>query len=143
MKTDFGAAMRQALQLTREQNLMEATKVIQRALAGFEPAPAADHPRANAQALSPPPKVSGTADAPPQSVQAANASAANAPRRPSGRARRPLGEVLRVLRKVELAGLRRGPAPARELRPTPPVAAPEGAVWLDSTLRLRRRREGL
>ena len=131
MKTDFGAAMRQALQLTREQNLMEATKVIQRALAGFEPAPAADQPRANAQALPPPPKVSGTADAPPpQSVQAANASAANAPRRPSGRARRPLGEVLRVLRKVELAGLRRGPAPARGLRPAPPVAAPEGAAWL-------------
>ncbi len=91
MKTDFGAAMRQALQLTREQNLMEATKVIQRALAGFEPAPAADQPGANAQALPPPPKVSGTADAPPQSVQAANASAANTPRRPSGRARRPLG----------------------------------------------------
>ena len=67
---------------------------------------------------------------PPQPAQTANASAANAPRRPSGRARRPLGEVLRLLRKAELAGLRRGPAPAPGLRKAPPVAAPEGAAYL-------------
>ena len=35
-----------------------------------------------------------------------------------------------MLRKVELAGIRRGPAPAPGLRPAPPVAAPEGAAWL-------------
>ena len=131
MKTDFGAAMREALQLTHGQNLIEATKVIQRALAGLEPAPAADRPRTTTRALPPPAKVSGAADAPPpQSDQAANGGAANAPRRSSGRVRRPLGEVLRVLRKVELAGLRRGPAPAQGLRQAPPVATPEGAAWV-------------
>ena len=34
MTLDFSAAMRRALQLTRAQNVMEATRVIQRALTG-------------------------------------------------------------------------------------------------------------
>ena len=44
MGTDFGAAMRQALQLVRSQNVMEATRVIQRALAnrGGDVSPADD-----------------------------------------------------------------------------------------------------
>ncbi len=134
MKNDFGAAMRQALQLTGAQNLMEATRVIQRALAGLETAaPWADEPRDQALVLPPPPKASKTADAvesPPQPAQTASAGAATTKRRPSGRARRPLGEVLRVLRKVELAGLRRGPAEAPGFRNAPAVAAPEGAAYL-------------
>lgn len=134
MKIDFGAAMRQALQLTRAQDLMEATKVIQRALAGMDhpPAPATDRPRARAPAL-PPPQVSETADpnAPPaEPAPATSAAEALAPRRPSGRTRRPLGEVVRVLRKVELAGLRRGPAAAPSFVKPPTVAAPEGAAYL-------------
>ena len=142
MKTDFGAAMRQALQLTREQNLMEATRSSNAPSPDLKPAPAADHPRANAQALSPPPKVSGTADAAAAVCPSSGGSAANAPRRPSGRARRPLGEVLRVLRKVELAGLRRGPAPAESCgkrRPSPR----RRAQLARPKLRLGRRREGL
>src|SRR5271166_4791826 len=73
MKTDFSAAMRQALQLTRAQNVqnvMEATRVIQRALAGRSPAaPPVDEPWERAPALPPPPEVTRTADAvepPPQ-----------------------------------------------------------------------------
>src|SRR5271157_2545673 len=70
MNPDFSAAMRQALQLTRSQNLMEATRVIQRALAGLErAAPPVDEPRERALAPPPPPVVSPTADAvepPPQ-----------------------------------------------------------------------------
>ena len=40
MNFDFSAAMRQAPQLTRAQNVMEATRVIQRALTGRRPRPA-------------------------------------------------------------------------------------------------------
>ena len=36
-----------------------------------------------------------------------------------------------MLRKVERAGLRRGPLPSPGLRKAPAVAAPEGAAWLD------------
>ena len=42
MKTVFSIAMRQATQLTREQNVIEATRVIQRALSGRGHAPSPD-----------------------------------------------------------------------------------------------------
>ena len=61
MKNDFAAAMRQALQLTRAQNVMEATRVIQRALAGsIDAAPPDDEPRERVVILPPPPKARGT-----------------------------------------------------------------------------------
>ena len=130
MKIDFGAAMRQALQLTRGQNLIEATEVIQRALAGLEPAPhAADQPHPTARILPLPPRAAETADADGLPRRPAKAGEAdNAPRRRSDRTRRPLGEVLSLLRKAERSGLRRAPAPS--FRKAPPVAAPEGAAWL-------------
>ena len=70
MNPEFRAAILQALQLTRSQNAMEATRVIQRAIAGLQrPAPPVDEPRERAPALPPPPEVTRTADAvepPPQ-----------------------------------------------------------------------------
>ena len=133
MKNDFGAAMRQALQLTRAQNLMEATKVIQRALAGLETAaPAADQPRANAQALPPPPKVSGTADA---SIRR-SLSKRRTRARPTRRAGLPGARGVRSARFCECCARSSsrafvvGPPRRRGLRQAPPVAAPEGAAWL-------------
>ena len=135
MKIDFGAAMRQALELTRNQNLMEATRVIQRALGGSAPAPSDDEPRQepgkSALILPPPPKASGAAEAvepAPQHPQAANDGGSPTAQRSSARPRRPLGEVVKILRHARPLGLRAAPLPG--LRRTPPVAAPEGARYL-------------
>src|SRR5271166_5746476 len=137
MKTDFSAAMRQALQLTRAQNVqnvMEATRVIQRALAGRSPAaPPVDEPWERAPAPPPPPEVTRTADAvepPQQRAHTANSGEAATERRPSGRPRRRLGDVLKLLRQAELSGLGRGAALLRGLRKAPTVVAPEGAAYL-------------
>ena len=131
MKIDFSAAMRQALQLTRAQNVMEATRVIQRALAGPAAPPADDQ---TALVLPPPPEISVTGEAaeplPQHRARAANACEDATERRPSGRMRRPLGEVLKLLRQAEVLGLRPGADPLPGLRKVPTVAAPEGAAYL-------------
>ena len=55
MNFDFAAAMRQAAQLTRQRNLMEATRVIQRALSGRgRAAPPADPSPESARLIAPP-----------------------------------------------------------------------------------------
>ena len=64
MGTDFGAAMPQALQLVRSQNVSEATRVIQRALVDrVGDASPVDNPRE--RGLIPPPssEIIGTAEA--------------------------------------------------------------------------------
>src|SRR5271166_3136714 len=98
MTLDFSAAMRRALQLTRAQNVIEATRVIQRAVTGGgAAAPTVEEALASARLLGPARDVAGTADAvepPLQRTRTASASDAAAERRPSGRARRPLGEVV-------------------------------------------------
>jgi poly(hydroxyalkanoate) depolymerase family esterase len=137
MGPDFGAAMRQALQLVRSQNVSEATRVIQRAL--VEPGSDAP-PVPRERGLIPPssPEIIGTAAAikpAPQPAQerAASAGEAAMQRQPSGRARRPLGEVMKLLRQAELSGLRRGSAQLLGLRKAPTVAVPEGAAYLART----------
>ena len=116
MTSDFSAAMRRALQLTRAANVMEATRVIQRALGGRASADAspAEEPRAKALRLLRPPRPA-SADAivepPPQPSRTAAAPEASVERRPSGRERRPLGEVLKLLRRADRPAS--GLAPAR------------------------------
>jgi poly(hydroxyalkanoate) depolymerase family esterase len=123
MKIDFGAAMRQALKLTRAQNVMEATRVIQRALGGSESdAPAADGSREDAPVLTPP----SQAVEPPRAGGQGEAAPAT---KPAGRSRRPLGEVVKILREAGPLGLRPGSVPLPALRETPTVAAPEGAAY--------------
>ena len=126
MKTDFGATMRDALRLTRARNVIEATRVIRLALAGSDWAgPPAGEPRE--PALLPPPPASqfGTAGA-------AQSQPRREPpeRRPTGRSRAPLGEVLKLLRRAEVSGFRPGPVPSPGLRKPPPVPVPEGAAYL-------------
>jgi poly(hydroxyalkanoate) depolymerase family esterase len=133
MRTHFGAAMRQALQLVRSHNVSEATRVIQRALLERTgDAPPADDPRERKFISPPSPEIIGTAETvkpEPQPAQerAASAGEAATRRQPSGRARRPLGEVVELLRQSELPGLGRG---AARLRKAPTVAVPEGAAYL-------------
>ena len=136
MTLDFSAAMRRALQLTRAQNVMEATQVIQRALTGRGAALPVDKPLASVRLLAPPLDVVETADAAEPSRQTARAASADntAPEpRPSGRPRRPLGEVLKLLRRADLPGLHPGSAPTPALRKAPPVPVPEGAAYLART----------
>jgi poly(hydroxyalkanoate) depolymerase family esterase len=137
MTMDFSAAMRRALQLTRAQNVMEATRVIQRALTrGGAVAPPVDEPLPSARLLAPPRDVAGTADAvepPRQTARTVSAGDAAVGRRPSERPRRPLGEVVKLLRRADLPGLRPGSAPTPALRKTPPVPVPEGASYLTRT----------
>ena len=98
MTSDFGAAMRQALQFTRSQKLSEATALIQRALSGGPAAaPANDEPPASAPALEPPWL--------PTEEPAASARSAAQEGKPTAQARRPLGEVLTLLRDAGPAGL--------------------------------------
>ncbi len=124
MKIDFGAAMRQALKLTRSQNVMEATRVIQRALAGSETdSTPYEEPQASALVLP----------RPTQAVEprrAAGEGEATTARRPSRPARRPLGEVVKLLRQAGPLGLRPGSIPLPALRKAPTVAAPEGATYM-------------
>jgi poly(hydroxyalkanoate) depolymerase family esterase len=137
MTLDFSAAMRRALQLTRAQNVMEATRVIQRALTrDGDAAPPVDEPLASARLLASPRDVAGTADAaepPRQTARTASAREATAEPRSSGRPRRPLGEVLKLLRRADLPGLHPGSAPSPALRKAPPVPVPEGASYLTRT----------
>ncbi len=130
MKIDFGAAMRQALELTRSQDLMEATRVIQRALSGSEPAASpgkpSEPPQPSAPRLPPPLNASGPAEAEPAHPKAAaNARESAAARRPSRRPRRPLGEVVNLLRHAKPLL-----SPAKGLRKAPTVATPSGALYL-------------
>ena len=136
MGTHFAAAMRQALQLVRSQNVSEATRVIQRALLerGGD-ASAADDPRERRLIPPPSPEIIGTAETvepAPQPAQERTASAGETTtrRQPSGRARRPLGEIVKLLRHAELSGLRRDSVQFPGLRRALTVAVPEGAAYL-------------
>src|SRR5271165_379546 len=107
MNLDFSAAMRQAAQLTRAQKLMEATRLIQCALTGRRPIAPDIQPFESARFLAPRPQEPETApENTPQTAiavepqPAASARASDAKIRPAGRARRPLGEVLTLLRQA-------------------------------------------
>src|SRR5271166_5496953 len=139
MNLDFSAAMRQAAQLTRAQKLMEATRLIQRALMGRLPIAPDIQPFESARFLAPPPQEPETSSetAPENTPQAAiavelqlaaSARAPDAEIRPAKRATRPLAEVLTLLRQADLHGLH--PSPALKLRKAPTVRVPDGAAYL-------------
>lgn len=138
MNVDFNAAMRQAAQFTRAQKLMEATRVIQRALAGQAPlAPDVGPAPESAQLIAPPlraTKSETAAEVEPPHEQAATSHAEEAAggERPARRPRRPLGEVLTLLREADLSGLGRV-SPGLKLRKAPMVPVPDGAAYLTRT----------
>jgi poly(hydroxyalkanoate) depolymerase family esterase len=153
MKTAFSTAMRQATQLTREQNVAEATRVIQRALSGRDHALSPDKQSPEStRALSPDKqspestrlielqtnvaKSSGGFEQPQQDARIARAGlrdAAPERRRPSARMKRSLGEVLKLVRQTDLPSFSLDSAPFMKLRKAPTVPVPDGAAYLTRT----------
>jgi poly(hydroxyalkanoate) depolymerase family esterase len=139
MKTAFSTTMRQATQLMREQNVIEATRVIQRALSGRGHAPSPDEQSPESSRLvelqANVPESSGGFEQPRQDVGNASAFLRDAPaeRRPSARMKRPLGQVLTLLRQGDLPSFGLDSAPFVKSRKVPPVAVPDGAAYLART----------
>ena len=139
MKTVFSAAMRHATKLTRTQNVIEATRMIQRALSGrgrdFSP----DQQTSESPLLiTPPTDAADSADAFEPSRQEAGITSprfddSTAEQLPTGRMKRPLGEVLTLLRQANLPNFDHGPAPFAKSRKAPLVLVPRGAVYLSRT----------
>jgi len=136
MKTVFSSAMRQATQLTCEQNVIEATRLIQRALSGRghilwpdESSPECSRLielQAHLAAES-----SGGFERPRQDAKVASGGLrdAAAERGPTARVRMPLGEVLKLLRQADLPGFGRDSAPFVKSRKAPPLPVPDGAAF--------------
>jgi hypothetical protein len=117
MNTVFSTSMRKATQLTRGQNVIEATRVIQRALLGRPGAfgrlfvrrsgVTSIELKANFAGSS------GEFEQPRQDARIASAPLreAAAERWPTARAKRSLGEVLKLLRQADLPSLGLGSKP--------------------------------
>jgi len=137
MTSDFSTAMRRATELVRGRNVLEATRLIQRALSGQGRAdPAGDTPLESPRLTAPPPGASQAADAvEPSRREARTAGARETPAEAPAaqRMRRPLGEVLKLLRQADLPRFGGGPAPMPGLRKARPVPAPDGAAYLTRT----------
>ena len=108
MKTAFSTAMRRATRFTREQNIIEATRVIKRALSGRGHAHSPDDQSPESSRLielqTNVTENSGGFEQPRQDARIASADVGDAAAkpRPAARMRRPLGEVLKLLRQADL-----------------------------------------
>lgn len=132
MKTIFSAAMRNAAKLTQRQHVIEATRVIQRALSGRNPAPSMEQrPAGNLRPITP---KAGARPAQSEPPIAGNASAGWRELLPTRglaeRVKRPLGEVLALLRQANRPSLAPSAKP-RKSPIAPPV--PPGAAFLTKT----------
>ncbi|MDQ6703020.1 MAG: PHB depolymerase family esterase [Pseudomonadota bacterium] len=120
MKTIFDTAMRKAAKLAQNQHVIEATRVIQRALGGRNPAHAPDPQPAGARPADSAQPIAGHASAGGRELL---------PTRGLSRAARPLGEVLTQLRRA-----RPSLAPSAKPRKTPIAPPlPAGAAFLTGT----------
>jgi poly(hydroxyalkanoate) depolymerase family esterase len=139
MNLDLAAAMRTALQLTRAQDIVGATRVIQTALARRKVMDAGDTVRDDVSAPQPPqrrtpPLIDPRAEtvepaASPRSAFARSDAAATGASIPGARLRRPLGEVLDLLRegKAKIGALDWPQARTRRQ----PLPVPDGARFLE------------
>ncbi len=140
MKTAFSTAMRRATRFTREQNVVEATRVIQRAVSGRGHALSPDEQSPESSRLielqANVAESSGGFEWPRQDARIASAGLRDteAKRRPDARMKRPLGEVLKLLRQAELPSLGLNSAPFAKSRKAPQVPVPDGAAYLTRTL---------
>jgi len=139
MKSVFSTAMRQATQLTRAQNVIEATRLIQRALSGRGHAvsPGGPSPE-NSRLIALPTNVAESLEVfepAPQDARIASARLQDAApeRRPVVRMRRPLGEVLKLLRQAGLPSFGLDSAPFAKSHKAPPAPVPDGAAYLTRT----------
>jgi hypothetical protein len=130
MKSLFSGAMHKAAQLTRNQNVIEATRVIRRALSG-RLSPQERSPE-NSQSIE---LSSGEVarSARSASVTGTNGRDRGAERRPPVRVKKPLGEVLELLRQANLPSFVPQSNPLVKARGAPPVVVPDGANFLTRT----------
>jgi poly(hydroxyalkanoate) depolymerase family esterase len=137
MKMDFGAAIRRATQLTREQNVVEATRVIQRALSGrgHAASPGGQSPETGRLPELRTGELSNGFETPRQDdlITGPRLKNAAAERRPAARVRRPLGEVLNLLRQADLPSFGVDSAPFVKARGAPTAPVPDGAAYLTRT----------
>jgi poly(hydroxyalkanoate) depolymerase family esterase len=137
MKTVFSTAMRQAARLTRAQNIIEATRLIQRALSGRGRTLSPDEqPPESSRLIELQANVaesSGGFEQPRQDARPAGPGLRDAAdeRGAAARIRKPLGEVLKLLRQADFPGFGLEPAPFVKSRKAPPV--PDGAAYLTRT----------
>jgi poly(hydroxyalkanoate) depolymerase family esterase len=139
MKSVFSTAMHQATQLTRKQNVIEATRVIKRALTGQDHTSSPNEQSPERSRLSElqtkVPESLGGFEQPWQDARIASAGVRNAAaeRRSSARLRRPMGEVLNLLRQADLPSFGLDSAPLLKFRKAPLVPVPDGADYLTRT----------
>jgi poly(hydroxyalkanoate) depolymerase family esterase len=139
MKTVFGTAIRQAAELTRKQNVIEATRMIKRALLGpgHTHSPGEQTPESS-RLIELQTHVAERSEGFEQLRQDGRIAStglrnAAALRRPAARMKRPLGEVLKLLRQGDLPSFGLDSAPVEKSRKAPRVAAPDGAAYLART----------
>ncbi|MGO8844094.1 MAG: alpha/beta hydrolase family esterase [Methylocella sp.] len=139
MKTVLSSALQQAKQLVRAQNVIEATRVIQRALSGSSRA-SSSQAQLPDRSRSSEPQTNGAGAAkvlklPSQDAGMTSASARDAVAEglPAASMKRPLGEVLKLLRQAELPRFDPDLAPLLKFRKAPPVPVPDGAAYLART----------
>jgi poly(hydroxyalkanoate) depolymerase family esterase len=133
MKNVLSIAMRRATQLTRKQNVIEATQAIKRALTGQDHTFSPDEQSAERSRFTELQRnVAGAFEQPRQDVGNASAFLRDAPaeRRLSARMKRPLGEVLKLLGQADLPSFGLDPAPFAKSRKAPLVPVPDGAAYL-------------
>jgi poly(hydroxyalkanoate) depolymerase family esterase len=139
MKTAFSIAMRQATQLMREQNVIKATRAIQRAVSvrGHALSPDEQSPESSRliELQANVAESSGVFERPRQDARIASAGSRDTKveRRPGARMKRPLGEVLKLLRQAELPSLGLKSASFAKTREAPPVPVSDGAAYLTRT----------
>jgi poly(hydroxyalkanoate) depolymerase family esterase len=137
--TAFRTAIRRAMQLAREQNVIEATRVIQRALLGRDHALSPDEQSLESSRLielqTNIAECTEAFEQPRQDARIASAGLRHVPaeRRPSARMKRPLGEVLKLLRQGDLPSFGHDSAPFVKSRKAPRVPVPDGAAYLTRT----------
>jgi poly(hydroxyalkanoate) depolymerase family esterase len=137
MKTAFSTAMRQATQLTREQTVVEATRLIKRALSGRGHALSPDErsPESTRLIELQAHAAEGALEQTRRDAGMARASSPDALSEPRSAARmkKPLGEVLMLLRQADLPSFNPDAVPFVKLRKAPTVPVPDGAAYLTKT----------
>src|SRR2546430_6759608 len=139
MKTVFNTAIRQATELTRKQNVIEATRMIKRALSvrGHAHSPGEQSPESSRliELQTNVAESSERFEQPRQDSRIAGAALRNAAaeRQPAARMKMPLGEVLKLLRQGDLPSFGLALAPLVKSRKVPRVPVPDGAAYLART----------
>jgi len=132
MKTIISAAMRKSAKLTQGQHVIEATRVIQHALAGQNPAHSPDQQSITNLRLIGPKAGGHPAEIEQPIIGNASAGLRNVlpTRGLAARTTKPLREVLTLWRRANHPSLAPSAKPLAETPIAPPVPVPEGAAFL-------------